>query len=71
MEKWYVGVVIINMQSAVTCRLIPSRFHISFEAIIQLVRIHSAVGHIITFICSKSSHFKMSPRDLLTPSTDR
>jgi len=71
MEKGYIRVVIINMQSAVTCKLIPSRFHISFEAIIQLVKIHSAVGHIITFTCSKSSHFKVSPRNLLRPSTDR
>jgi len=71
MEKGYVRVVIIKRQSSVTCSLIPFRFHISFEVIIQLVTIHSAVRHIIRFTCSKSSHFKVSPQNLPSPSTDR
>jgi hypothetical protein len=70
-KEGYVRVIIIQMQSAVTCKLIPSRFHIIFEEIIQLVGINSAVGHIIIFTCSEPSHFKVSPQNLLRPSTDR
>lgn len=66
-----VKVLTTRIQSAITRKLIPSRFHISFEAIIQLVKIHNAGDYIITFTCSESLHVLFSPQNLYSPSTDR